>query len=382
MAKRSAPKRVKFSRKQRHALLQGTPEPEWDGVEDINSKMATAFNWYNYNKDPKDATKYLIKFCQGRPQYEKYVRSLRSAPDWKISSTAGWLARMADQGAPLEQKSYDFIEEKLNNVYNEYKDKIEEKKQDKPNLSVQQKIHNAAMEHVADIEVEIDNVFLSNFTETFDSYKFMADRDLKGKTAQIISKHFQKTLDEYQQGLNDRQKKINSDLAEAFEDVPISELKRIIKLYKGIVDSANTIAQNAAKARKPKKRRVRKGKTADKIVSKLKYMESFDDLKLVSENPEKIVGAKAVFFYNTKRKTLTMYMAEDASGLTVSRSSIRKFDASKSGTKRIGKQMKLLETVQKETKTRAIKAFLNNKTKINSSTGRVNENMIIVKIFK
>lgn len=351
-------------------------EPVWDDIAEMSNDVLTkALNWYNYMGGIKEARKYLVEYVKSIGD-KQYIAAIRSAPDSKITTTAGWLARMHMQGAPLEQQSYDFIDEHLEPLLQYHQNKHEAIKEENPK-SIQQRLAEKANDMIGELEYLIDDFILSGYTLPFNAYDTLVQLEAKGKHSEHIAKHFVLRLDEVKAAID----KTDPDCVEAYKGFKVAEKKALYKQYKDIVDSANKIVQNANKTRKTRVKRV-KGKDPNKVVSKLKYLERFDDLKLVSVHPAKIVGAAVVWLYNSKNKTLHMYMAAPGKTLTVSRSSIRDFDPEKSGIIRVGKQLKILENIQNNSKLQAVKAVQNNKSKLNKGTGRVNEHMIILKVSK
>ena len=76
--------------------------------------------------------------------------------------------------------------------------------------------------------------------------------------------------------------------------------------YGIIVDDIDRIIKNATAQRKPRKP---KTYSASRLVNKLKYQQEFSDLKLVSINPEKIIGAVELWVFNTRYNRLGVYRA-------------------------------------------------------------------------
>ena len=119
--------------------------------------------------------------------------------------------------------------------------------------------------------------------------------------------------------------------------------------------------------------------SATRLVKSLKYQQEFSELKLVSINPEKIIGANTLWVYNTRYKTLGVYHAVNTvRGLSVKGCTIQHFDESESVQKTVRKPKEALNVLNK----RSLKAMLKNmKTKEQILTGRINAQTILLGVF-
>ena len=152
--------------------------------------------------------------------------------------------------------------------------------------------------------------------------------------------------------------------------------KKMMDFYGTIVDDLDRIIKNSTAQRKPRKK---KTLSATRLVKTLKYQEEFSDLKLVSVNPEKIVGANELWGYNTRYKTLGVYHAVNSvRGLSVKGCTIQHFDEDTSIQKTARKPQEALEVLNK----RSLKKQLKNmKTKEQIMTGRINAQTILLGVF-
>ena len=64
-----------------------------------NTKLAVAFNWYNQEKDKKDARNFLRYYIQSKNKTA--VKLFDQVPDQKIDNTFGWLSRLVMTGSVL-----------------------------------------------------------------------------------------------------------------------------------------------------------------------------------------------------------------------------------------------------------------------------------------
>ena len=152
--------------------------------------------------------------------------------------------------------------------------------------------------------------------------------------------------------------------------------KKMMDFYGIIVDDIDRIIKNATAQRKPRKR---KTYSAERLVKNLKYQQEFSKLKLVSVNPEKIIGANELWVFNTKYNRLGVYRAvNEVRGFSVKGCTIEHFDENESVQKTARKPKEVLNVLNK----RSLKAMLKNmKTKEQPLTGRINAQTILLGVF-
>jgi hypothetical protein len=163
---------------------------------------------------------------------------------------------------------------------------------------------------------------------------------------------------------------------EAYSHLKPKHQKKMMDFYGLIVDDLDRVIKNATAQRKPRKR---KTYSAGRLVSKLKYQDEFKKLKLVSVNPEKIVGATELWVFNTRYNRLGVYRAVNSvRGFSVKGCTIQHFDESESVQKTARKPKEALNVLNK----RSLKAmFKNMKTKEQLLTGRINAQTILLGVF-
>ena len=119
--------------------------------------------------------------------------------------------------------------------------------------------------------------------------------------------------------------------------------------------------------------------SAARLVKNLKYQQEFSELKLVSINPEKIIGANTLWVYNTRYKTLGVYHAVNSvRGLSVKGCTIQHFDENDSVQKTARKPKEALNVLNKRSLKKQLKDM---KTKEQTLTGRINGQTILLGVF-
>lgn len=257
------------------------------------------------------------------------------------------------------------------------KDKEKEQKEEKPKqqITIQDRLRDQAAEVAAIFDGWVDEFILDprKFkADDYEPYTEMQLASLKGPHVRHIINFYEPELKEIEIVL----KNPDDDLKEAYDSYTKPQLKKLLKLYEKIMAAANVIVESA-KSKRPRKK---KPVSAEKKVSKLKFMDSFPKLGIASQNPADIIGAKEVWVYNTKTRKLGKYVALDAAGLDVKGTSILNFLEKDSVEKTLRKPEQQIKDFNASGKV-ALRKFLENINAVDVKLkGRMNENIIILKI--
>jgi hypothetical protein len=115
-------------------------------------------------------------------------------------------------------------------------------------------------------------------------------------------------------------------------------------------------------------------------VSKMKYAKTHEPLKLVSVNPEDIIGAKELWIFNTKTRKLGKYVAAEYQDLSVKGTSIIGFDENNSVQKTLRKPEEQLKEFKAAGKV-ALRKFLEDIKAVDIKlNGRINEDTVLLKV--
>ena len=168
-------------------------------------------------------------------------------------------------------------------------------------------------------------------------------------------------------------------IKEGYSNLSKKDVTMFVKFFDTMFSDLDAYA-NLKKAnravRKPKP------KSADKIVSKLKFKTDDDRYKIVSIDPTTIVGASELWMFNTKNRKLGRYVAEEHARLTVKGTTVQFFDEKLSTQKTLRKPEVQLKEFGKAGKI-ALRTFMKDikatETKMN---GRLNEHVVLLKVSK
>ena len=245
-----------------------------------------------------------------------------------------------------------------------------------PKISIQQRIAEQVGEYIAQVENELD-VFQQKYKSKFDMYKWLLKNNAKSPQASMIAEYYVPVLNE----LNEVKAKTDQQLNEAYDYLTKGNLDKMIEFVQMIVDDATRWSANTKKTTKTRKKRKR---SVEQIIKHFKFKANDTSFKVQSVDPASIVGAKELWVLHTGFvKKIGVYRAIDRGGLNIDRSSIKNYDIANSTEKRIGRNpeetiSKVLEggkvTLRKLTDTL--------KAKDEEPTGRINKNIILLRVIK
>ena len=351
-------------------------EPNWDGQEflnedELNSKIAAAYNWYNYFLDHKSAREYLMAYMAESGMSKAAMSMVGKNVDWKLNLTMCKNARMLSMGLDSEKIRTSLDAHLVKLVESGIAISKEEKN---AAASKPQYEKNPASILIADIEEMIDHDPDEEWSANF--YSWLKDtKQVKPNQAKAIADYYRPTLAELQEA----EKTKDPDLKYAYRHFTKKKFKERIALFSGIISDCESIITNKRKSvvRKPRKT---KPKSADKVVSKIKYQKEDINLKIASIDPAKIVGAKELWVFNTKYNVLAHYWSEQ--GLSVKGTTLQGVDAGRSKQKKLRKPADVLPGITSSTSKAAERVFEAVKTKEATPNGRINEFTVILRAIK
>lgn len=336
-------------------------EPKWVSKKPpARVDIIKAFNWYNVEKDEKDAAKYLnVPVSVARD----------------FCSTA-WAKRMQERGfvlPPAEAASYIDRTLKLKAAMKSNK-KVTAIKDAEPVLSIQERVKAKTEEIIGEMEgalVDEYGLGAPGSAAKMNAYQWMVDNDVKPVHANRIIEHFREQAREPLAAMKDKA------LYEYYERMGKGRIMNLLQVYAAICKDAERLAANASKQRKPRKK---KPVSFDKMVSKIKYKVKDDALKLQSVDPVKIVGAIQLWIYNTKTRKLGVYHAEDESGLKMKGTTILNYVESTSVAKTLRKPEVTLPIVTDGSKVALRKLMEGIKAKPAKLNGRINKDTLLLRV--
>ena len=138
----------------------------------------------------------------------------------------------------------------------------------------------------------------------------------------------------------------------------------------------------SAEAKVMKKPRAKKVKPAEQLVAKLKFCVKDDKLNIVSVPPAQIIGAQALVVYNVRTRKLGYYTSAPHSELGVKGTTLTNF-AERSVQKTLRKPAEQLKEFKEQNTQRRVESWFEKiKATDTALNGRVNAEVILLKVFK
>jgi hypothetical protein len=350
------------------------PEPK-ENVTIINSgdvEYIKALNWYNYYYDNEQAKLWIIEYLNKNNYDSKLISSIKSVPTVRIITTVGWMAKLMMRGWNLPEKSMQYFEKRIQEsaTFGVREKKVEVTKPTKPVVvNIQQKVQAKARELRAKLDTHIDAFTFEDDNKNFSLYKFLQVEKPSPVGINLIVNYvnalYQELLDK-----------------EGYEHLAPVKYKSWLKFHEALVDDANRYHSNMKITRHGRKPRAIKAKPASKLIEKLKYKKEDVEQKIVSVDPIDIIKAESLWVYNTKYRQLSVYYAIDDGGLSVKGTTITQFDEKRSVSKRLRKPNEIIPKLLKSGKV-VLRTFMDDiKTNTTIPTGRINEDVILLRIIK
>ena len=345
-------------------------EPKFDR-ELSKLEMVSTLSWYTQNKDTKDAMKYATDYFKKNHKLnvEDVIKN--------YTTTFGFVCRILNNGGILGERDKIWFDDIVVKIKEDLaKPKVEVMVDDKPvQPNIQDRIREKASECIGELEGLLDEYILSKFTSNPKPYGIMHTLNIKGVHTNRILEHWKRIRSEYDNVLTTEDELIK----EGYSNFSKPEIKKIIGFCDSVITDALKVVNESIKSRKP---RQRKQKSPEQLVSKLKYLDKFEELKLESVSPKDIIGALQLWVYNTKSRKLGCYNAEDAGGLSVKGSTILNFNESKSIHKKLRKPEVTVPQVLNGGKVYLRNALDEIKAVASPLNGRLNTDTILLRTIK
>jgi hypothetical protein len=372
--------------------------PKWDGAEgwdgiQFHRYFHSAMAWYRLEKSAKELKPAVINWM-GRNGYDKEdIRAFKNTKDSRCGMTMGSVAACLLRGMPEIHEGFNngrdtaqWLRDEIAKVIEQGQDdEVEDDGEVKTTKtaiaqpSIQDRMRDASGQMSEELDAAIDS-FITD-PEAFDPKAFRIVSLLRGKGAKaahsrFIKGFFQKGYDEL---LELSSGNADEQLREAYKHLSRKNVKKLIEFYAAIVAACDQIAQEAKVLKKP---RAKKVKPAEELVAKLKFKTIDDKLGVVSVPSANLIGAQAAIIYNSKTRKIGVYIAKTSAGLSVKGTSITDF-TEKSFQKTLRKPAdQLREFKEQNTQKRVTDWFGKIKATETIMNGRMNADIMILKVFK
>lgn len=362
----------------------GAEITNWTTVEDSEKAVAQNLRHYGYFYDHKDAFKWAQVWVK-KNRTSDYA-DFNASPEWRVNTTLGGLCKMLTNGAEFDEKRMMWI----NNGIQEAVDAGKALRKVEDNTTIKRVKTSADIlaekisDFIAEVEEAVDmyhdekiNVDAENYSVFNELKKINAPKPL----AQKVYDYYKPLYEEIEELIV----KKTEDLVEGYRHLKtVKDKKDYLAFIKNIIDDCSKYmnAATAAGVRKPRQARVKKKVPVEKLVAKVKYQKESAEFKLTSVDPVNIIGATEVYLFNTKYRHLVQLVAASVEGFSIKGTTITNMREEACLRKTLRKPEDVLTEVGKATKARVGKLFIDLMTKAATANGRLNEETIIVKVYR
>jgi hypothetical protein len=343
--------------------------------------LSNAFTWYNCFYGKKDAKELMCQYLELSNRTVE-AKSMRKVADNEFINTYGWLARMKLRGLELNESENNKFENEVSRLMKAlHKPEVVENSSEVVEVSTRPNIQDILREKAKDAAGELEAVF----------DEFVTEGKTKSKTMDVVARfnvmpqHISLITDIWkrkQTEFADLQEGKDKQLIEGYSHLTKIQVRNTVKFIEQVLTDLNAYISVKKASKAP---RQRKAVPVEKIVAKLKYLKTFKDvatkLDLISISPVKLHGASEAWVYDSAKRKLHHYIADDYSKtFTVKGNTLLGFDTTKSEVKTLRKPGEQIKEVM-GSKPAARKYFSDIKAVATTPNGRFNEGMIILKAF-
>jgi len=368
--------------------------PKWDGHEtmtadEFSRHFRMSMTYYRLETSGKELKPKVINWMSSQDYPKDVIKAFKDTKDNRCGTTVGAIAANLLKGMPAIRADFndgrntaEWLSKAISKIIDEGKNdevEIEEGAAEiKPAVyvpSIQERLREVAMGMTEEIEDAIE-AFQTD-PDAFDPKAFKLLNLLRGKQvkaahARIIKEFYSRNYDELVEAATTK----DEQLKEGYAHLSKANLKKITLFYSEVLSACDMLAQEAKINKKP---RAKKPTDKAKVVAKMKYLKQEDKLKLVSINPQDIIGAKELWVFNVKTRKLGKYVSTEFSELNVKGTTVTGYDEHKSVQKTLRKPEDQIKDFKAAGKVQLRKFLEDIKAVDIKLNGRINEDTILLK---
>jgi hypothetical protein len=353
-------------------------EPEWNWSDEMPAaemewKWVRALHWYRCNADPKKKKDWVLKYVETSVKGEK-ASDYRGARK-SLYEDAGGLCRIKSKGCVndcLDRK----ITEALVAIKADSKKQISIITPNKPIISVKDRVADQVSDYMGEVNNYIDNYLaISSIVKKdwFNLEEWLKRNSVKSMQTTEIMKEIKSMHSEAKSAYFGE----DPQLVEAYDFLTNKKLNRYVEFLGNMVQAC----EKHIKAVRPTSKRVKKNMDPEQMVKSLPYKKAGEEVNLFSVDPEKIIGADALFVYNETSRFMCVYQSRLGNGgLVVKGASIEHFDSERSFMKKISNPDHVIRMIRGHTKKNGLQAIEGINTIKRPVRPRLNANCLIVEV--
>jgi hypothetical protein len=374
------------------------PSPDWTGYQEWNENVFGRFfhrsmEYYRLESSTKELKPKIINWMALNGYDTKAVAAFKKTKDNRCNLTMGGIAANLLRGMPESYTGFnngrntaEWLREAIANVVAEGRDDVEAEPAEvkvktpvNPITNIQDRIREQAGEMSEELDYAIDKWIID--PEAFNPKEIKVVNLLKGKGVKAAQARYIKLI--FKRGLEELLElssgEADEQLREAYKHNSRKNVKKLIEFYESIMAACDQIAAEAKVLKKPRKAKV---KPAEDLVKKLKFLLSDTKLGITSVPPAGIIGAQEVVVYNTKTRKIGLYISKTSDGLSVKGTSITEF-TDKSFQRTLRKPLEQIKEFKEQNTQKRVETWFSKiKTTETLLNGRMNEDVVLLKVFK
>jgi len=354
-----------MTKKRKSALVVdvGSTSAEY-GTKEYDNEFYGKFIRYTEKTTDQICKQTVIEYLKTKNKPHLNLETIHS----KNFKPVGLYLKMEQDGIRLPVTEKALLESGILNFINLDKRRGIELQQNKKNKSIQEKY--LVEKTISEILNSIDNqitLIQKNQRPSLDFKTFIGN--LAVNIVKTVEQEMKTVLQKNVKEVKLAKAKKDLQLVEGYSYLTPKQLKSVLEFYELLLRQL----ESGLIIRTKRPRKI-KPKTPDKLVKKLKYMEKFSDLGLISFNPSELIGANIVYVYNTKTRFIERFESETGVGVRGSTLINIKQPAIKKKV-RNPEVLKSINTTNKNFMERFWSSF---KTKQGEANSRINANCILL----
>lgn len=371
--------------------------PKWDGAdqwsgEEFGRHFRRSMDYYRLESSVKDLKPSMILWMETHGYSKNAVANFSKTKDSRCSLTVAAVAACLVKGMPAVHKEFNqgrntetWLRAEIEKIIESGKHDTDESVEELPiKISAVPNIQDRIKEQAGQISEELD-VAIDNWItdpENFNPKEFKILNLLRGKGAKAAQCRYIKLYfaRSYGELLELASGNADEQLREAYRHNSRKNVKKLIEFYEGIMNACEQITAEQKVLKKP---RAKKTKPAEDLVKKLKFCIKDDKLNIVSIPPSQIVGAQVVALYNVKTRKIVHVIAKSTAGIGVKGTTLTDF-TEKSVQKTLRTPLVQLKEFKEQTTMKKFEQWFHKSVSTTETkfTGRLNEDIVILKAFK
>lgn len=425
-------------KKTRKKAVRGAPRvrrgdkiqaPTWEGWEEwpgeqFHRHRDHSRSFYYENYKPADLYPHTFKWMAENGYTKEQIKHCKAAPGYELSITAAIVAKQLLDGMPdynPKQNEYweslpgtmgsvqpasKFLKERIERAILTGSKVVEEKKEEEKKFantyvpSIQERIRDQAYIQSEAIEEWLEGWILdpkSFDPKGFDFKKHFAEMKVTQAHARKLKSFYENELTDFDdleryptagqlKKMDEQSADLWMQLKEGYSHLNKADIKQFRIAIGELMTALDFVIDQAKATRKPRKPKVY---SADKLVTKLKYLKVDPKYKLTSINPADIITANELWVFNVKTRKIGKYVAKNidptgtgrpGSGLSVKGTTILDFDEAQSIQKTLRKPEEQLKEFKESGKVKLRKFLEEIKTTDTKLNGRCNTDTVLLKV--